>query len=544
MLRLTGINEIPGTTVQVAKAAFRKGNVYLQIRDELGTLFENEDFAELYPEMGRPAVPAWQLALVTVVQFKEGLADRQAADAVRARIDLKYLLGLDLTDPGFDFTILSDFRARLVEGSKELILLDKMLEVLKEKGLVKARGKARTDSTHILMNARVLSRLELVGESLRAALNELASYDPDWLQSVAKPEWFKRYAKAIEDYRFPKGKEARHELSLEIAEDGYFLLTALEAKADQAWLELEQVTILKQVWEHHFRLEGGTPKLLAGSEQVAIKERSNSPYDSEAKHGNKGSKQWEGYKVHITESCEDGLPYLITHVMTTTADVVDFEATLKVHTALEEKGLLPGEHLVDSGYVKASHIIASQEQGIELIGPMRAPANWQSRTEGAFTLAQFNIDWDKQQVICPNGKTNSVWKEAKDAHENDIIRIKFRHADCIRCSDRPRCMRSKQGGRATILKPKAEYEALLEARAVQTTAVWQERYNKRAGIEGTISQEVRSQGLRRSKYKGLAKTSLQHAATASATNLQRLEDFWNGVKPEKTRTSLFLRLAA
>ena len=124
-------------------------------------------------------MPAWQLALVTVVQFKEGLADRQAADAVRVRIDLKYLLGLDLTDPGFDFTILSDFRARLVEGSKELLLLDKMLEVLKEKGLVKVRGKARTDSTHILMNARVLSRLELVGESFRAALNELAAYDPD-----------------------------------------------------------------------------------------------------------------------------------------------------------------------------------------------------------------------------------------------------------------------------------------------------------------------------------------------------------------------------
>lgn len=544
MLRLTGINEIPGTTVQVAKAAFPKGNVYLQIRDELGTLYQDADFVELYSKLGRPAVRAWQLALVTVVQFKEGLADRQAADAVRARIDLKYLLGLDLTDPGFDFTILSDFRTRLVEGSKELLLLDKMLEVLKAKDLVKARGKARTDSTHILMNARVLSRLELVGESLRAALNELAAYDPDWLQTVAKPEWFKRYAKRIEDYRFPKGKEARHKLILEIASDGYFLLDALKAKTDKTLIDLEQVAILKQVWEHHFRLEGGIPKLLAGSEQVAIKKRYNSPYDIEAKHGNKGSKQWEGYKVHITENCEEGLPYVITHVRTTTANIVDFDATLKVHTALEEKGLLPSEHLVDSGYVKAAYIIASQEKGIELIGPMRAPANWQSSTEGAFTMDQFSIDWGKQQVTCPNGKTNSVWKEAKDAHDNDIIRIKFRHKDCIRCVDRSRCMRSKQGGRATIIKPKKEYEALKVLRAKQVTDDWQERYNKRAGIEGTISQEVRSQGLRRSKYKGLAKTSLQHAATASATNLQRLEDFWNGVKPEQTRTSQFLRLAA
>ena len=544
MLRLTGINEIPGTTVQVAKAAFPKGNVYLKIRDELGTLYSDEDFVDLYAKMGRPAVPAWQLALVTVVQFKEGLADRQAADAVRARIDLKYLLGLDLTDPGFDFTILSDFRTRLVEGSKELLLLDKMLEVLKAKDLVKARAKTRTDSTHILMNARVLSRLELVGESLRAALNELASYDPDWLQTVAKPEWFKRYAKRIEDYRFPTAKEARHELILEIASDGYFLLNALETRADQDLLALEQVVVLNHVWEHHFSKEGDSPKLKEGPERTPLKERFNSPYDIEAKHGNKGSKQWEGYKVHITENCEEGLPYVITHVMTTTANIVDFDATLEVHNALEEKGLLPSEHLVDSGYVKASHIIASQEKGVELIGPMRAPANWQSRTEGAFTMDQFSIDWDKQEVTCPNGKTNSVWKEAKDAHDNDIIRIKFRHKDCIRCVDRFRCMRSKQGGRATILKPKEEYEALKALRVHQVTDDWQQRYNKRAGIEGTISQEVRAQGLRRSKYKGLAKTSLQHAATASATNLQRLEDFWNGVKPEPTRTSQFLRLAA
>ena len=544
MLRLTGVNEIPGTTIQVAKAAFPKGNVYMQIRDELGTLYTDEDFAELYPEMGRPAVPAWQLALVTVVQFKEGLADRQAADAVRARIDLKYLLGLDLTDPGFDFTILSDFRARLVEGSKELLLLDKMLEVLKEKGLVKARGKARTDSTHVLMNARVLSRLELVGESLRAALNELAAYDPDWLRKIAKPQWFERYAKSIEDYRFPKGKEARHKLILEIAEDGYYLLDALEARADQSSLELEQVNVLKQVWEHHFLKEGDSPKLKEGRERTPLKERFNSPYDPEAKHGNKGMKQWEGYKVHITENCDEGLPYVITHVMTTTVDVVDFDATLDIHEALEEKGLLPDEHLVDSGYVKASHILASKEKGIELIGPMRAPANWQSRTEGAFTMDQFRIDWDKQEVICPNGQTNSVWQEAKDAHDNDIIRVKFRHKDCIRCAERSRCMRSKQGGRATILKPKEEYEVLIALREKQVTDSWQERYNKRAGIEGTISQEVRSQGLRRSKYKGLGKTSLQHAATASATNIQRLHDFWNGVKPEQTRTSQFLKLAA
>lgn len=424
------------------------------------------------------------------------------------------------------------------------MLLDRLLERLKEKGLVKARGKTRTDSTHILMNARTLSRLELVAESFRAALDEIAVADPAWLRSVAQPEWFERYAKRIEDYRFPKGKDARRKLILEVAKDGYFLLDALETKADQNLSQLEQVAIFRQVWEHHFVKEGDTPKLKEGSERTPLKERFNSPYDPEAKHGNKGSKQWEGYKLHITEQCDDDLPHLITHVITTTADVMDMPITLDVHKALKDKALLPAEHLVDSGYVKASHILASQEDGIELIGPMRAPANWQARTEGAFTKDQFSIDWDEQTMTCPNGKKNSVWQEAEDAHGNPVIRIKFRHKDCIRCPERSRCMRSKQGGRATILKPREEHEALAKLRIQQKTEDWQERYNKRAGIEGSFSQGIRAHKLRRSRYRGLSKTSLQHSATACAMNFQRLDDFWCRVEPEQTRISQFMRLAA
>ena len=203
-----------------------------------------------------------------------------------------------------------------------MLLLDRLLERLKEKGLVKARGKVRTDLTHILMNARVLSRLELVAESFRAALNDLAATDPEWLRSVAKPVWFERYTKRIEDYRFPKGKDARHKLILKVAEDGYYLLDALKVKADQTLTKRPQVPVFKQVWKHHFVKEGDSPKLKEGS-GTPLKERFNSPYDPGAKHGNKGSKQWEGYKLHITEQCDDDLPHIITHAVTTTADIMD-----------------------------------------------------------------------------------------------------------------------------------------------------------------------------------------------------------------------------
>jgi transposase len=184
-LKPAAIPPVPAMTVQVAHAAFPKGNLYLTLRDELGVIFADDDFVHLYPEVGQPSLPPWQLALVTVMQFRENLSDRQAAEAVRARIDWKYLLGLELTDAGFDFSVLSEFRARLLVRGSETLLLDKLLGRCREMGLVKARGKQRTDVTRVLAAIRTLNRLELVAETLRAALNVLATEAPAWLQSVA-----------------------------------------------------------------------------------------------------------------------------------------------------------------------------------------------------------------------------------------------------------------------------------------------------------------------------------------------------------------------
>jgi transposase len=128
------IGPIPQDTARVVRAAFPQGNLYMQMRDVLGTIYDDEDFAELFEVRGRPAIAPWRLALVTVMQFSEGLSDRQAAEAVRARIDWKYALGLQLTDPGFNFSVLSEFRSRLLEGGKERLLLEKLLEGCKERG--------------------------------------------------------------------------------------------------------------------------------------------------------------------------------------------------------------------------------------------------------------------------------------------------------------------------------------------------------------------------------------------------------------------------
>src|SRR5438105_5680278 len=217
------IAPVPDETARVAHAAFPKGHPYLTCRDALGTIFQDEDFATLFPLGGQPGLPPWRLAFVTIMQFRENLADRQAAEAVRARIDWKYLLSLDLTDPGCDFSVLSEFRDRLLAGSAEEFLLDKLLERCQGLGLLKTRGQQRTDSTHVLAAVRVLNRLELVAETLRAALNALATVAPDWLQDVVPLEGYERYGKRIADARQPREQVQRDAYAQTVGEDGFYL---------------------------------------------------------------------------------------------------------------------------------------------------------------------------------------------------------------------------------------------------------------------------------------------------------------------------------
>jgi transposase len=223
---------IPEATQRVARAAFPHGNVYIQVADRLGNIYHDTQFSALFPTRGQPAEAPARLALATLLQFAEGLSDRQAADAVRSRIDWKYVLGLELTDPGFHHTVLSEFRTRLVTGEVEPLLLDALLTVASAQGLLKARGRQRTDSTHVVGAIRVLNRLERVGETLRAALNSLAVVAPAWVQTLAPPEWYDRYAHRVENYQMPKTDTARKALAAVIAADGQVLLHAIDAAVE------------------------------------------------------------------------------------------------------------------------------------------------------------------------------------------------------------------------------------------------------------------------------------------------------------------------
>jgi transposase len=538
------IAPVPEETERIARAAFPKGNIYLRLRDEIGTIFDDPMFAPLFPARGQPAECPWQLALITVMQFIEGLSDCQAADAVRSRIDWKYALGLELTDPGGDASVLCEFRARLIAGNLEQALLETMLARFKERGLLKARGQQRTDSTHVLAAVRTLNRLESIGETLRAALNSLATVAPAWLADLVAPDWFERYATRVEEYRLPKGEAARTALGERIGADGHTILVAVYAPSAPAWLrELPAVQTLRRAWVHQFHLEDDVVRWRKAADLPPAGTRFDSPYDTDARYGNKRSTTWTGYKVHLTETSDADTPHLITHVETTSAPVSDIDMTAPIHQALADKGLLPAAHLADAGYVDADLLISShRDHEIDLVGPVRPDTSWQAKAGQGFDVPAFTIDWEARTVICPEGQTSFDWVPSRDSWGNDTIHIGFHRKTCAACPSRSLCTRSKTGPREITVRPQPQHEALQEVRRNQETEAWRARYGKRAGVEGTVSQAVRVFGLRRCRYLGLAKTRLQHIFTALALNVVRLDAWLTGQPLAKTRRSVFASL--
>ncbi len=539
------LGTIPAETVRVARAACPKGTLAMRLRDALGELYEDEQFAALYPVQGQPAYAPWRLAVVTVLQYAENLTDRQAANAVRERIDWKYSLGLELTDPGFDFSLLSEFRTRLVDEEAEALLLDRLLEVCQQRGWLKAGGKQRTDSTHVLARVRSLSNLECVGETLRAALDDLAALAPEWLVSQISPDWFERYSHRVENYRLPKAENQRTALAQQIGADGMHLLHALEHPEAPAGLkDVASVQLLRQVWQQYYDLSGGKAKWRAGPQESSSEGIIRSPYDPEARTGKKRAMTWLGYKAHLTETCvapEEAcaMPQLIVQVQTTVANVQDVEVTAPIQEDLAQHDLLPEDQVVDTGYVDADLLVSSQEQyGIRLLGPVLSDNSWQAKAGKGFDVAHFQLDWQNEVATCPQGHHSSRWSRA-----GERIEVVFAPEVCAGCPVRNDCTRSQTTGRVLHLRPQAAHSALQARRQEQQTSEFRKQYALRAGIEGTLSQGVRGMGLRRARYDGLHKTHLQHVLIAVAINLVRIDAVLTKTPRGKTRHSHFACLA-
>ncbi|GIH21013.1 hypothetical protein Raf01_91850 [Rugosimonospora africana] len=484
-----------------------------------------------------------------MLQYAENLTDRQAARAVACRIDWKYALGVELTEPGFDHSVLSEFRDRLAEGDRADQLLAVMVERLVDAGLVKRRGRQRTDSTHVLAAVRKLSRVELVAETMRTAIKAVEALDEVWLAGVASPGWDARYGRAVRHERQPAGAAAVAQYVEQVGADGVELLqAALAAEAPSAIRNLAEVDILRRVWIQQFWYdESGRLRWREAKQSRARMSRQGtarrssragaagddaeparvpwssleivSPHDAEARFSHKPGKiEWVGYKDHQTETCDDDRPRVIVHVVTTPAPQQDIDVLGRIHDDLTGRGLEPNEHLLDSGYVTPEVVHhAATRHAITVVGPVRLDPT--AAESPGFTKEDFHINWEDKTLTCPQGTTSPPWKPTM-ADRKPRLSVLFRRSDCRGCSVRLQCTGNVDGkGRHILLLPQPLQEIQTRTRAQQKTLEWQKRYAMRAGAEATVSETVHAHGLRHCRYRGLAKTHIQHVLTAAGTNV-------------------------
>lgn len=537
--------EVPAETARVARKAFRKGHPWLQLRDELPDLYDDQAFADLYPPTGQPAYAPWRLALVSVLQFAEQLSDQQAADAVRSRIEWKYLLALPLEDDGFDASVLSEFRTRLLAHQAQSRLFERLLERCAARGWLKSDGTQRTDATHVLAVAHNLTHLELVLLTLEHALETLAQVAPEWVVAHCPAAWGERYGVRLNEWHLPSSEAARQALAQQAGRDGHALLAAVwAAAAPYDFLrKVPALEALRRIWVQQFCFgEGDWHFRQVADGRPPAAQQIRSPYEVEARYAEKRGQGWLGYKVHLTETCEADAPHLLTQVTTTVATRPDVSALPVIQQDLAVHQRLPARQLVDAGYVEATALVSSQrDYGIELCGPPLRDNSWQARAAEGFAASDFDLDWALKQATCPGGQTSASWHE-KLVRGQSVVQIKFSRTACGLCPQRAQCTQTKEQRRSLTVLPQVEWAALQAARARLQAPHYQQTYAARAGSEGTLSQAVRRGGLRQARYVGLQKTHLQSLLTATAINLLRVLNWLLGVPVARTRRRRFQQL--
>lgn len=528
---------MPEDTGRVGATLLDADSPYRFIGEVLYDQFHDEDFADLYPNDGQPALSPVLLSFVTIFQYLEDLSDRDAALALKDRISWKYALHLPLTYPSFDRSVLVEFRIRLREHQAEGRVFDAVLARLKELGMYKARGTQRTDSLAVLSPTRPLRRLELVCDAIRVAVKTMVKADPAWTRRVIPAEWEEKYGRPCKSERM--ASEERERKAVHVGRDGQWLLDRLEEEDAAHLRELRDVETFRLIWKQHYtRAEDGSLTWTPGGDHGGA-DAIETPYDPEARWSRKGSFDWIGDKLQVTETDDEGLPHLITDIDLTPATESDYDALADIRARQQERDVLPSERYVDSGYVSGPTIKNGREDfGEELVGPIHHTVTAQSKLPDGLTHADFQIDLEAKQVTCPGGQTTVIFS-CGDGGSQATFPARF----CRECPLRPRCCTGKKEGRSLRFGP--AYAETQAARSRQTTEAFKETYRKhRSGIEGCLSTLVWGHGIRRNRYRRRATNRIRALYTAAAVNLARAAAWRAGYRPRKHQPNLGLAAPA
>ncbi len=515
---------MPIETASVGEALLKDDSPYRLVGDKLFAGLSDTDFADLYSVEGKPGISPVILAFVTVFQFMEKLPDRQAAEALRMRIDWKYALHLPLTYAGFDYSVLSEFRGRLLAHAAEGRVFDHLVSEFRAWGLITKRGRQRTDSIAMLTKVRRLSRLELVVETLRVAVGAMLKADRAWSEHILPPSWEAQYGERFVMQRHRREEWATYDQRVGL--DGQWLLERLVAGEVPAVIQaLPEVQVLKTVWLQQFQDTGAKVVYQAGTTYDGYAQI-QTPHDPDARYSKKRVQEWVGGKVQVTETDDEDQPHLITDIAATCSSHTDYTALPEIQTRLQERQCLPAKQYVDSGYVSGPNLAYSVQQAIDLIGPVFAVISRQSKIPQGITTEQFVIDLVKGQATCPAGYSvlpDFVWAGK--------VRFRFPDEACASCALRARCC---TGARGRTLCVGTTYPLLQAARQRQTTEAFQGDYHKhRSGIEGCLSSLVRGLGLRVSRYIGHRKRHVQALFSGTAANLKRVAHWLAGQRPQR-----------
>lgn len=470
---------------------------------------------------GRPGEEPARLLGVLLLQFMERLPDRQAVDCCQFDLRWKTALGMEAGETAFHSTVLVRFRQRLVDHGLENLAFDACLDAMREAGyLGKKTKRQRLDSTHVIGLVSRMSRLENVRETFRLALEALENVsslarDPSWTI------WWERYVENKPDFRVDKSELNRR--FDQAGHDIHTCLTWLDSLKSEA-PNLSAVSLLRRVFEENYEVnEEGDSNQRRAQPPGAV----HNPHDPEAQWSSKDTirnKEWVGYKAQVAETvseetCGPGepTPNVITEISTQDAISSDKAAIPEVEAQWEDRGIeTPEELYVDGGYTSGKELARASEENRKLTGPM-APA---PKKDKRFSADDFDVSVEKREAVCPAKKTNSHCSRLTEKKSGKVsYRFEFNRRDCQGCPLKQQCLGKDQKHRTLTV---SEHHTLMQARRrEQKTEAFKKEMHARSGIEATISELARGHGLRRSRYRGLAKTRLQNYFIGAACNLRR-----------------------
>lgn len=506
---------------------------------------------------GRMAIEPVLMLGVSILQEVDGVPDRQAVEMLRYHAGWNFALNQQLGEAVFHPTSLGNFRRRLEEHEQSALAFTTILAALQEAGLVSRQSRQRLDSTQMFGRVAKMSRLDCVRESLRLALQELEAIIPAQERPVFWVELYERYVESQVDYRATLETLGRK--LAEAGSDVWRLLEWLGEPAQSSRAQGSQTQLLKRVFGEQFEVQAGQAAplerekepVMAGNANEVFQQsqspegvnrpgqvqprskgqldsdRVRNPHEPDATYGVKGEgaqkKEHIGYKVQVAESVSEaslapGEPTrnFITGIVTHPAYESDEAGAVKMEQEQAQMGLeKPPVQYVDAAYISAQKLAQAQAEGRELIGPaLPAP-----RKGGRFSTEDFQINVEARTATCPAGKTST---QCSRLEEQATGKVSYRFEFSTHCHDCPRrgqCVGQDQRHRTLAV---GEHHTVLQARRQeQQTDAFKQRMKHRNAIEGTQSELVRSHGLRRARFRGLAKVKLQNYLIGAACNVKR-----------------------